>query len=223
MLKAIRKTALVTCACLNTGLSTILLASLAAGLLVSLPALGQDHNSTLHSRPSLDLGVTYGVERAYLAPDDCGCFWFNGGGADLAVTFWKGVGIAGAFTGDHASNATAGVDANKFAYMAGPRYTYTPWPQKPQQGIGSRWQVFGQGLFGGAHAFDGAFPSSAGLKSSADSFALEAGGGVNLSLSKRFAARVFEAEYVRTALPNNASNEQNDLRLNFGLRFHIGP
>ena len=36
------------------------------------------------------------------------CFWFKGGGADAAFTFWKGWGIAASLTGDHASNVTPG-------------------------------------------------------------------------------------------------------------------
>jgi outer membrane immunogenic protein len=207
MLKSIHKTVLLLGAC----------------ALVGLPAWGQqDNGAATPSHPSIDLGVTYAAERAYIAPGNCNCFWFNGGGADVAATFWKGFGVAAALTGDHASDVTPGVDINKIAYMAGPRYTYTPSGQKAQRGLGSRWQVFGEGLFGGVHAFDSSFPAATGLRTSADSFVLQTGGGINLSFSKRLAVRVFEAAYVRTSLPNNASDVQNDLRLGFGLSYHIG-
>jgi hypothetical protein len=33
---------------------------------------------------------------------------------------------------------------------------------------------------------------------------------------------LLEADYVRTWLPNNGSNSQNDLRLSFGIAYHIG-
>lgn len=207
MLRSIHKTVLLVGVCSLIGLS----------------AWGQRDNSAVAlSHPSIDLGLTYAAERAYIAPGSCNCFWFNGGGADAAATFWKGFGVAAALTGDHASDVTPSVDVNKIAYMIGPRYTYTPWGQKAQDGIGSRWQVFGEGLFGGVHAFDSSFPKTTGLKTSADSFALQTGGGVNLSFSKRFAVRVFEADYVRTSLPNNASDVQNDLRLGVGLSYHTG-
>jgi hypothetical protein len=57
---------------------------------------------------------------------------------------------------------------------------------------------------------------------SAGSFALEAGGGLNLLFSKSLGVRLLEADYVRTSLPNNASNTQNDLRLAVGMTWHFG-
>jgi hypothetical protein len=181
----------------------------------------QDNNKAELSRTSVDLGLTYAAERAYIAPGNCDCFWFNGGGADVAVTFWKGFGVAAALTGDHASNVTPGVDINKLSYMAGPRYTYKPWVLKVRHGSKLRVQTFGEGLFGGAHAFDSAFPSASGLQSSANSYAMRIGGGVNLFISDRFAVRVPEVDYVRTALPNGISDVQNDLRLGFGISYHM--
>jgi hypothetical protein len=43
------------------------------------------------------------------------------------------------------------------------------------------------------------------------------GGGVNRQLNKRFAARLIEADWVYTQLPNSTTNKQNDLRLGAGL------
>jgi hypothetical protein len=83
-------------------------------------------------------------------------------------------------------------------------------------------QLYGQGLFGGVHAFNGVFPASSGTTSSAGSFALQVGGGMNLFFSKSFGVRLLEMDYVRTALPNSASNTQNDLRLACGVLWHIG-
>ncbi len=45
-------------------------------------------------------------------------FWIKGGGANAAVTFWNGFGIAASLTGDHASNVTPGVDANKITILS---------------------------------------------------------------------------------------------------------
>jgi hypothetical protein len=52
--------------------------------------------------------------------------------------------------------------------------------------------------------------------------ALDAGGGVNILFSERFGVRLLEADYVRTALPNNGSNVQNDLRVSFGVTYRLG-
>ena len=62
---------------------------------------------------STDLAVTIAGERSQALPGTAS-FWFKGGGADAAVTFKNGLGIAASLTGDHASNITPGVDANKF-------------------------------------------------------------------------------------------------------------
>ena len=171
---------------------------------------------------STDLAVTYATERAELAPGNCGCSWLQGGGADAAVTFRRGLGIAASLTGDHASNFAPGVDVNKIAFMAGPRYTYTAWAGHAATTDVRRLQLYGQGLFGGVHAFNGVFPASSGTTSSAGSFALQVGGGMNLFFSKSFGVRLLEVDYVRTTLPNSASNTQNDLRLACGVLWHIG-
>jgi len=72
-----------------------------------------------------DLAVTLSAERSRVVSDDN--FWFKGGGADMAVTFWKGLGLAAVLIGDHAGNVQSGVDVNKLSYLAGPRVTYTAW------------------------------------------------------------------------------------------------
>jgi outer membrane protein OmpA-like peptidoglycan-associated protein len=168
-----------------------------------------------------DIGITFAVERAELVPGQC-CFWLKGGGADVAVTFWKGLGIAATVTGDHASNYVPGIDINKISFLGGPRYTYTVWNTSAAAQGRPRMQVYGQGLFGGTHAFDGGFPSGTGLVSTASSFALQAGGGFNYFFSKSLGLRLIEADYVRTELPNGSSDTQNDLRLAFGIDYHLG-
>src|ERR1700730_8978800 len=65
----------------------------------------------------IDMSVTYAAERAQIAPGHCGCFWLQGGGADVALTFWKGFGAAASLTGDHISNYSPGLDINKIAYL----------------------------------------------------------------------------------------------------------
>jgi peptidoglycan-associated lipoprotein len=173
---------------------------------------------------STDLAVTFATERSQGVSSQS-CFWFKGGGADAAVTFWKGLGIAASLIGDHASNVTPGVDVNKIAYMAGPRYTWTAWSESGSGHASAanqrRLQIFVQGLFGGVHAFDGLYPGSPAATTSASSFAIQTGGGLNLYVSRNLGLRLLEADYVRTALPNAAANVQNDLRLSFGVTFHI--
>ena len=165
---------------------------------------------------SADLALTFAVERSQVVPSVC-CFWFKGGGADAAVSFWKGLGLAATVTGDHASNVTRGVDVNKISFLGGPRYTWTVW----NGGNDHRLTAFGQGLFGVAHGFDGLYPANQAPTSSASSLGIYAGGGVNYYLNKKWGLRLIEADYVRTALPNGVDDRQHDLRLAFGVTYHI--
>jgi len=169
---------------------------------------------------STDLAVTFATARSQVVPRQSS-FWFKGGGADAAVTFSNGLGFAVSLSGDHASNVTPGVDANKIVYLGGPRYTYTAWQNHAGAAGNRRLQVFAQGLVGWVHGFNGLYPAASGTTTSYGSAAMQAGGGMNLLFSKNFGLRLFEADYVRTALPNNGSNIQSDLRLSAGVTWHF--
>ena len=181
----------------------------------------QNQKPASQARVSTDLAVTFAAERSQVVPGQAS-FWFKGGGADAAVTFWKGLGVAASLTGDTASNLAPGVSANKLTYLGGPRYTYTAWKGNAGAADQRRLQIFAQGLFGAAHGFDGFYPASPAPTTSANSFAVQAGGGLNLYLTRSLGIRLIEADYVRTALPNGAANTQNDMRLAFGVTYHIG-
>jgi outer membrane protein OmpA-like peptidoglycan-associated protein len=195
---------------------------LSAFMMAGTMAWGQQTPSPAKEEPvSIDLAVTYSPERTQLVPGEC-CFWLQGAGADAAVTFWKGFGIAAAVNGEHTSNYEPGWDVNKISYLAGPRYTFNAWTGSSGTPDRPRLQIFLQGLAGGVHAFDGVFPSGSVLVPSANSYAIQAGGGLNLILTRHWGVRPFEADYVRTALPNGAGDAQNDLRLAAGVSYHIG-
>jgi len=165
---------------------------------------------------STDLSLTFAVERSQVVSNGGG-FWLKGAGADAAVTFWKGLGVAASLTGDHASNVEEGVDVNKINFLAGPRYTWTVWKGDKDH----RLTAFGQGLFGMAHGFDGLYPAAGGATTSASSLGIYGGGGLNYYLNKKWGLRLIEADYVRTSLPNALDDKQNDLRLAFGVTYHI--
>jgi hypothetical protein len=188
-------------------------------LLGGMNGLAQVSGAGVHPRISTELAVTYAPERAELAPGHCGCFWLEGAGVDASVTFGKGFGVAADLTGGHAGSVAPGVDVNKIAFTVGPRFTWTGHGGAADR---RRLQIFGQGLIGGAEGFGGMYPSISGASASAGSMAVEAGGGVNLLLAKHLGLRLVEAEYVRTSLPNAASNTQNDMRISFGLVYHLG-
>jgi len=204
----------------NSICKVVLLVS--AGVLVATSAWGQQSTSPTKQNPvAFDLSVTYAAERARVVDNQC-CFWMQGASFDAAVTLWKRLGIAASLTGDHAAGISSGVDVNKISYLAGPRYTYTAWASHAGVARAPRYQLFTQALFGGVHGFDGLYPSGASATSSANAFALGAGGGFNYYLTPHWGLRVLEAGYLRTTLPNGAANVQDDLRLAFGVTYHVG-
>jgi hypothetical protein len=111
------------------------------------------------STVSTDLAITFAGERAQALPGQTS-FWFRGGGADAAVTFKSGLGIAASLTGDRASNYTPGANTNKITYLIGPRYTWTAWRGNALAWTDHRLQIFGQGLFGLTYGFNGIYPAT---------------------------------------------------------------
>jgi hypothetical protein len=47
--------------------------------------------------------------------------------------------IAASLTGDHASNVTPGMGANKITFLAGPRYTWKAWQEHATLRAGIVW------------------------------------------------------------------------------------
>jgi len=176
--------------------------------------------------PSIDVALTYTAERGKVASMDCGCFWFRGGSASAAMTFYHGLGVAANLTGVHTDDiGPQGSSLDKVMFAMGPRYTYDlGGPLKPRGEKFHGTAVFGEALFGGAHGFHGIFPSSGTTTAdAATSFAMQFGGGVDLRLAHHLGVRAIEADYVRSTFPNNAANVQNDLRLGAGIAFHFKP
>jgi outer membrane immunogenic protein len=179
-------------------------------LIAAVPAAAQQFSRGA-ALDSPVIAVTYDAERAKVAGTGGGGFWLQGGGVDAAMSFFKGLGIAASLEGGHASNLQPGINLSKLTYLAGPRYTFSL----------SGLQVFGEGLFGMTHGFDGSFPTSGGLTPTANSYAMQFGGGADFMLARGFGVRVLEVDYVRTGVPNDGANSQNDLRLAFGLSYHF--
>jgi len=193
-------------------------------MLTGVTAWGQQPSSPAVSKKpvSIDLAVTYAPERAQTAPGNC-CFWFQGGGLDAVASYSNGWGIAAAITGEHASNVGAGADVNKVSFLAGPRYTGTIHLAQTGRGKGRTLQIFGEGLLGAAHAFNTTIVSNPNIFQTSDNvFALQLGGGFNLTGTGHFGIRLLQVDYVRTALPNNSSNSQDDLHLGIGATYHFG-
>jgi outer membrane immunogenic protein len=168
---------------------------------------------TASAQSKIDASVSYELQRSNGPAGECGCFSLQGGRADGSFRVFDRFSVAGEISGGHASNITgSGLDLSLLTYMAGPRYSlHLKHELKP----------FAQFLIGGVHGFDSTFPHAGGTLSSANSFALTAGGGLDYGLSPHIDVRVVQIDYLKTYLPNNTTDEQNNLRLGAGIVFRI--
>jgi opacity protein-like surface antigen len=156
----------------------------------------------------LDLAVTSVSQRSNITPGNF--FWRQGGALELSTEVHRGFGVAVNLAGSKASNILGtGIDLDTFTVTGGPRYT---WHQS-----NGRVSAFGQALFGESHGWNSLFPKMGGPTSSANSFAMQLGGGVDVNVSHHFAVRAVQADWVRTQFPNATTDRQNDLRLGAGI------
>ena len=185
-----------------------------AMLMAALPSCGQASQIQSKAVAPLEVTFAYSAVRSDTIPGGCGCLWMQGGNAEFRAAFSSRIGFVGEIAGHHASNIdSAHEDISLVSYLFGPRFSFRI----------RRFTPFAQVLIGGAHGFDAIFPNSNRSPTAPDAFAMAAGGEVNIDLSRRFAVRPFQADYILTDLPNTAANHQNSLRLGAGIVFKFPP
>jgi opacity protein-like surface antigen len=182
--------------------------------------------------PKIELFLGYSYLRAMPTPTTGNrLVWLNGGSTSIAFNVKRYFGIVGDFGGFNdsrlefrdtgAPSTVVSSSGTAFTYLLGPRFSY--------RGSG-RWTIFAQGLFGAIHASDvtassGCTGAGCTVIPSENSFALTAGGGVDLRLHRHLALRIAQAEYMMTRFENlntGSTEMQNDLRLSSGLVFRFG-
>jgi hypothetical protein len=161
----------------------------------------------------VDLAVTYTAQHSNLVSNPT--FWQQGGSVELSAQAYHGFGIAANIAGTNVGDAAnSGTGLTMVTATFGPRYTW----YRPASAHGKRsLAIFGQGLIGEAHGFNSYFPTAAGSLTDYNSFALQVGGGVDIGLSRHFAVRAFQADWLRTQFPNSTTNIQNTFRISAGI------
>jgi opacity protein-like surface antigen/outer membrane protein OmpA-like peptidoglycan-associated protein len=156
--------------------------------------------------------------------------WLNGGSANIAYNFNRYLGIVadvGAltnsevkFTGAYTSTVDVNnANVNVLTYLFGPRLSYRKY---------NRITPFAQVLFGGAHANEVALTPctfSCTLLPSQNTFAMTAGGGLDIKVHRHIALRIIQAEYLMTRFQDYATgttSAQNDMRISAGIVFRFG-
>jgi outer membrane immunogenic protein len=164
-------------------------------------------------RTPLEFSIGYNAIRANAPVGGCGCFYMQGGRAEVGLHLFGPVSGVAEVSGAYAQHINSfGDDISRLTYLVGPRVTHKAGP-----GI----TAFAQALIGGAQGFNGYFPTATSSSSSANSFAFSTGGGVDLDISHHLAIRVLQADYLYTRLPNASGDKQNNLRLGAGIVLRI--
>lgn len=156
--------------------------------------------------------------------------WLNGGSTSVAFNINRYLGLVGdfgAYTNSEINfqggyTSTVDVDnpnVGALTFLFGPRFSFRN---------DSRVTPFLQVLAGGVHANQVTLTHcsfSCTLLPSQTSFAMTAGGGLDVAINHHFALRIVQAEYLMTRFANfdtGATSGQNDIRLSAGIVFRFG-
>jgi len=153
--------------------------------------------------------------------------WSHGASASLAYNFNRYLGLVADIGGYNVTRFTPGpnggvvaADGSVFSYLFGPRLSFRH----------DRFTPFVQVLLGTARASQVTLSNctvSCTPLSADDTFAMTAGGGLDIRASRHFAIRLFQAEYLMTRFPDTSANSgdkvsQNNVRLSTGIVFRFG-
>jgi hypothetical protein len=175
--------------------------------------LGLSHAASAQTERSLSVGGGYTFVRTNVLPG-CNCVGLQGGSAELQYHFVPHLAALADVTVAHRSGITPdGYSLTQSTYALGLRY----WPTQPR----ARLRPFADLSLGAAHASGNLSPGNV-FGGSSTAFAMEAGGGLHISLGRRWILQPIQAEYLLTTFPNNAANRQNDIRLSSGLLLRMG-
>lgn len=159
---------------------------------------------------NMDLGATYTTIHANEGPGQCGCFYMSGGTLEFAVKNDRNVAFVTSFSGTHADNINA-IEQTLTLYtlLEGVRYSVDH---------GGRFVPFGEAAIGFAHT-----TSNYVLYKNTSAAAAQVGGGLDLHISRRFAIRAAQVDYLFTSSPNGQNNFQNEIRYGAGIVYHLNP
>lgn len=129
----------------------------------------------------------------------------NGGGGELTYNVNNWLGVLGDMGGYWATNATR--QGAAIPYLFGPRVNFRRGKITP----------FVQVLLGGVVTSSGI--QQIGWQSH---YAMTAGGGLDVKISKHFSIRPVQAEYFMTKIPDGINNRQNNFRFGAGIVLRFG-
>jgi peptidoglycan-associated lipoprotein len=187
-------------------------------LLLAIASVSAHRSCAQTQQPSPDkplhseLAIDYSYVRSNAPPASCTCFNMNGVSATFAWPVKPGhFALAGDITIARAGSVGSSEESLTLStFTAGVRYL----PPVHDWHI----QPFGQVLVGLVHSAGTVVEgSNPGAANAGAAFASNIGGGLDLKANRRFAIRLFEADYLLTTLDNSSNNHQNNLRISAGV------
>ena len=135
-------------------------------------------------------------------------FHQNGGSGYIEYNLNRTVGLVadlGGYTGDF--------NRQTFTYLFGPRLNLRT----------ARFVPYVQFLFGGANEWG--VVRGTNVSTTQNGFAYAAGGGLDVNVTRHFAVKPFQLEYLSTQIPqlgSNLNSVQNNLRYSAGIVYRFG-
>jgi opacity protein-like surface antigen len=179
--------------------------------------------------PRVELFLGYSYLHAMPASNENRMVWLNGGSTSIAFNYNRYLGLVGDFGGfadsetklnTGSTSSVVDSDGRVYTYLVGPRVSFRN---------RTRITPFAQVLFGGMHASEVLLSNCSGVGCTPlpkeNKFAMTAGGGLDIGVSRHFAIRLVQAEYMMTSFENlgtGADARQNDMRLSSGIVFRFG-
>lgn len=181
------------------------------GAALAAPVAAQVGPAAESTRIHMTVGGTYAPAR--FSQTNGSSFWMQGGGVQSQFMLGERLGLVTDARMYSTSNINStGVSLSFMTVTVGPRYTLP---------IRRNMVAFGQGLFGGAIAYNGLFPHSSGLQTTSGGLGIIAGGGMEMRLTNRMTLRAIEVDRMRTHLPNGVSDTQNALVIGGGIVYWL--
>ena len=168
-------------------------------LSLSLVAFGQERGEA----PKAEIFGGYQYFHANSGMSGLGGFNLNGWNASASGFFSRNLGVTADFSGSYGTPSVLGVGVKTNFYT----FLFGPTVRVPNS---SRLTPFAHVLFGGGRLSGSAF----GVSASSTDFTWAAGGGVDVNLSRNFAIRLGQADFLQTRV---AGSSQNNFRYSTGI------
>jgi opacity protein-like surface antigen len=185
---------------------TLLPLVVAAGmLLVCSPA------SRCQDMPKSEASTNFSYMRGY-ADNNGGTYNMVGGSASFAINLKPWLGLVQDYGGYKFNGLGYSLDSNMYTYLFGPRFSL----RRSER----RWTPFGQCLLGASHIS----VRGSGLSAGENAFALAAGGGMDVAITRHISVRVAQVEFLRTQFDSDfgGSATQNNFRFSAGIVLRLG-